>query len=110
MTACVRCGYEMQEHNPNLVNEPLTWVDEVQKGYKISILECMETKYPPEYLATLQAHESELECWGGWNEYQTGYVSPDPLIEATLYFKNRPDISGSVFMIDHRGRVHDIGS
>ncbi len=77
MFRCVNCGCKREEHIPDLVNEPaegeFAGIDTVMPGYTMSILDCMETPWPPDY----QKQADEL-CFGSLCVRDgRGYISPD---------------------------------
>src|SRR5689334_4148639 len=78
---CVRCGYPEKDHNPNLVNDPISaetaWIEQVKPAYRLTILECMETSLPEEYLEKKSELYWENQRWGS-----VGYQSPNPEEEA----------------------------
>lgn len=82
---CVRCGYEEQDHRPNLVNEPAgsepPWFEKVRPGFTFDILKCMETPHDSGYTSKLDT----LELYWGQIDYNHGYQSPDPELETKHY-------------------------
>lgn len=93
---CVRCGHERSLHDPNRVNDPKGWVDEIEEGYAMTILECMETPLPSAYLARIEDLENVGVDHFGSIAIGTGYQSPDPKKEdAQLELKRAPTHSGS---------------
>lgn len=98
---CVRCGHTADRHKPNFVNEPCTeewaWLEEVQDGYLLDILTCMETALPADYLKTI-----EDLYWMSGNDQPYGYQSPDPIAEDKAIEQSKPPLqsgSGSFVLI-----------
>lgn len=113
MERCLRCGYTFDTHKPNLVNEPgegFPWIDEIAHGFTMTILECMESPYPSEYLALLEDNEDEIAGWPGWDRFNCGYVSPDPIAEAEEYSLSLAVVSDHILLMAPDGRAYDIGS
>ena len=103
---CVRCGYEEEEHNPNLVNEPgdgHEWFEQPREGFALSILDCMETEHPLEYQERTKEYELRLEQ----DEYHIGYMSPNPEVEYSRYQEeiSRWTIPKGSIIVD--GRVYE---
>lgn len=94
MFLCVRCGYFEGQHDRDLVNRPITaefaWLEEVQSGCTLCILDCMETALPADYLAKL--NEDHL-MWADQKYGPTGYQSSDP--------EKEDQISREVESMDH---------
>jgi len=102
---CKNCGHPQSEHDPNLVNtdpdDPeYALVDKVKKGYKMDVLQCMETRWSSEY----QERVKDL-YWGDDRWYGMGYVSPNPEAEAADY-KNRryTGMQSSVMIVYQPGK------
>lgn len=95
---CTRCGYEQEAHDPNLVNEPAEGdyanIETAAKGYPISILECLEAKWPKEYATLVKNLYWGFDRWLGY-----GYVSPDPNYEVAQYQKRPRGIQTSVLIV-----------
>ncbi len=84
---CVRCGHEEERHHNGLYEEPFgDWMDHTRPGYKMDILQCMETPHPVEYQKLIDGNGDILEGldWGMGNE-GCGYQSPNPREESHLY-------------------------
>ena len=99
---CVRCGYSREEHEPNLVNQPVTdefaWLEIVRTGHHMTILECMETPLPKRYLRNVE----DLTWLSGCTH---GYQSFDPSSEdRAVDLEKAPSHSGSGSFILIPGR------
>ena len=104
---CVRCGRLRTEHDINLVLETEAfWAEigaiDITVGFKLSLLDCIETKRPEEYVSLI-----------GTNFYQfgdgAGYVSPDPAEEDRLFRKHRSVAVGDSYVRTTSGRIYDMG-
>jgi hypothetical protein len=91
---CIRCGYDEESHQPNLVNESIDdpdfrWLEDIQHGFKMTILECMETPWPHEYKELVL---TERLCWGHYSgvysRFHIGYVSVNPVAEHAKWIGN----------------------
>ena len=86
---CVNCGYLQEDHDRNLVNMPVSsdfeWLEEIQKGYRMDILTCMETRWTRKYSKHVENMQwgFDLDC--GW-----GYVSSCPEKEVEEYDRQPP--------------------
>lgn len=80
---CARCGNFRSRHDPNIVCEEDDVFEEacmVLEGYKMSLVDCVETRLPEWYLKGLKENN-----WFFGYEQTSGYVSGDPAEESKKY-------------------------